>query len=825
MNLSALLLPLLAAPLLAAAPAAQGTRPAVPQPGSPAVPGAANQAPNQAARPGARPAPQGGGAAPAPIQAEGDLYILNFSESGDGALNLSQFVKLCQTATGRNFIVTDPVESQLKTVKVRMYGVKRIPKAEFYFFFQIMMFIHDFATIEVGPSHLSVTVIQSLTQPARGGQGGLKQRAVYVLPEELEQYADQPAVLITTVVTLPNTDVRNLTTSLRALQSDAQTQGMLSAGTSNSVVLTGFGSNIAALAKLLYVIDEASAQRDGPVPVFEKIDVEFASAEEVAELLEQLLEAGRNIVAAGQAQQQGVQTPRRGNQAETKILTDARTNSLIVMALEEDMPRIKNLVAQLDVDVIEPERNFHIYNLENVQADELADTLEDFLSDAQRVSTNNPANNTGGRVPTSSSSSSRDEVVVVPDQSTNSLLIAASKTRYQDVLELVRQLDRRQDQVLIETALIELTGNDFRDMGVELGLADIPSMATAAGGFGVTSFDLSSFEDTNGDGIPDSRIPNQQDGITAGILDGGDFGLPFLVRFFESKDNSNVLNVPSVLVNNNGSARVQITDSFPTTNVTGVGAGTQVTETFGEYVDAGITLEISPSIKASRYLRLNISLNVSNFLGVVTGSIPPPKTERNLTTVVNVPDGDTMVIGGIITDTKRESSDRVPFLADIPLIGWLFRRDSDTLDKTTLYFFVTPHILHDRDFADLAEMSYRKKLEASEIIGRSRLRVIDPSFGQGDDSGPDLDPFEIPIYESPDRGEISAEQAGLDAVERARLSRHGRESMEAARAEAEQAPTEPSPAEQDAPAAPDAAGADQPVEDAEPVETPPGELR
>jgi general secretion pathway protein D len=256
------------------------------------------------------------------------------------------------------------------------------------------------------------------------------------------------------------------------------------------------------------------------------------------------------------------------------------------MALPEEMPRIKDLVARLDVDVIEPERNFHVYKLQNVKAGELAEVLDEFLSGAERLS-GTPAGGTGGRPDGGggnqggggASARTSNEVVVVPDEMANALLIAANKTRYEEVLELVRQLDVRQDQVLIESALIELTGADFRDIGVEWAFAD----STGDGGFGVTGFGLSSLEDTDGDGAPDTRIPlSPTQGLVAGILSGDDVNLPLLLSAAQRTTGANVLNVPSVLVNNNGSARVVTLDQQPTTQVTASGAGNQTQENFAE---------------------------------------------------------------------------------------------------------------------------------------------------------------------------------------------------------------------------------------------------
>jgi general secretion pathway protein D len=594
-------------------------------------------------------------------------------------------------------------------------------------------------------------------------------------------------VLIRTVVHLPNTDVRQLVNSLRTVQTqNQQYDSMINAGQSNAIILTGFGSNVAATVKLLLLIDQASRIDEGVEPIFDVLKLEFAAPEDVADIIEQLLEARSK---ATQDLRRNLPVPAEGGgssgsraSTEAKILVDSRTSSLLIMAMPEDMPRIKDLVARLDVEVVEPERNYHIYNLSNVKAEELQKVLKDFLQDASRVT--DSAGATGGRAPGSASGSggSRgNEVVVIADAETNSLLIAASKTRYAEVLDLVRQLDKRQPQVLIETALIELTGDDARDIGIELGFADIPGVGDV-GGVGVTSFGLSSFVDSDNDGIPDQKVPSILNGMTGGIIDGDDFALPVLLRLFQARTNTNVLNIPSVLVNNNGKAIVTTKDEQPTTTITATGVGGTTQENFNGYQEAGITLTISPSISASRYLRLNVSLSVSAFTGTFSGAIPPPRITRELQTEVNVPDGDTMVIGGIITDNQSETRESTPWLGDLPILGPLFRRDTNSNKRTTLYFFVTPHILEDEDFADLAEISYRKKLAAAEVMGKRRMDMVDPKFSGTGDTGLGGG-FEIPLYRSPESGEVGSESVGLDAVRQSELLRDAKSSKAGAGAQ------------------------------------------
>ncbi|MDA1266107.1 MAG: hypothetical protein O2816_13585 [Planctomycetota bacterium] len=723
--------------------------------------------------------------APAPLVQDGEdppaiqelngEYILNFvePEGKDDGMNLARLVKACQQVTGIAFTYTDETHTFLASTTVRLIGTKTVPKEDFYNFFQILMVIHDFVCSEVGAKPISVIEITSLQT---GQRSNLRNGAVFVEPEQLGEYAHQPATLIMTVVNLEHADVRQIGNSLRAMITDPNTQQLIAAGNTNSLVLVGFGSSVVATAKLLEIVDQASEIAEIN-PVFEVIPLEYAAADEIASTVEELLDASTRVV------QQGARNAAQGatgaipqTATEAKIMVDPRTNSLLVMAMPEMLPGIKELVARLDVDVVERERSYHIYNLENVSADDLAGTLNDFLQDASRLEATRQAGN-AGNARAGGQGNQNSEFVVVPDEQTNSLLIAASRTRYQELKSLIERLDERQDQVLIETALIELSSRDFLDIGVELGLADIPGVGDQ-GGFGLTNFGLSSLSDTDNDGIPDTKVPNTANGITAGILDGDDFSLPILLQLIEEKRNSNVLNVPSVLVNNNGSATVTTIEEQPTTTITASGGlNGQTQENFAEYVEAGITMQISPSISASRYLRLGIFLEVSNFIGVVNGAIPPTRITRTLETTVNVPDGDTMVIGGIIVDNRTESETQIPFLGDLPIIGRLFERKSSTLDRTALYFFVTPHIMSDDSFGDLGNFSYKKKLDAANQIGFDRVRVIDENFGKGaEEIG--LTGFDVPLYTPPTRGETDAVEIGMDPIETGERLESGRAALE-----------------------------------------------
>jgi len=123
---------------------------------------------------------------------------------------------------------------------------------------------------------------------------------------------------------------------------------------------------------------------------------------------------------------------------------------------------------------------------------------------------------------------------------------------------------------------------------------------------------------------------------------------------------------------------------------------------------------------------LAISLDVSAFRGEATANAPPPKVTRKIETVVTLPDGATLWLGGIIRNDSTENDQGIPYLSDIPLIGWMFGSNSKTEIKTTLFFFCTPRILE--DFEELRDISEKGKARAADTIGLDRIRLIDPEF-------------------------------------------------------------------------------------------------
>jgi general secretion pathway protein D len=648
-------------------------------------------------------------------------------------MELTEFIKWAQEVTGRRFTFTG---TELQTGapganSISFLGTFRIKRdrfaEDFYSFFQTMLYIRGFAVVPRLEGDMELYEIVNITGP-RGRE--VTNGARYVTIEELPKYRSQTGVPILTTVPLKHTNATLATNSLRsffAITGSPQGGGALTlgnVGNNTAMLLQGFGPQVYAAVELLKLVDVPIEQ---PNLVIQVVPLTHQAPEELEPIMTDVLESRsrirQQILAEGGAQPG--QTPGGTGQPQLKVVVHSSQKALVLSGAAEQVREALELVARLDVPGQVLDGQASVINLKNVLAEDLLQTLRQFLrEDNQADQQAAPQGGAGAQA-----ARRTRQTVLEAHKESNALLVSAAGTKWKQIQSLIDKLDRRQPQVLIEAALVELTTGDLERFGIELGLIDIKENGDFTRGFGYTSFGQSSFEDTDDDNLPDTRLPdfdNPLQGITGGIISGGDFAVPLLINALATDDRANILSLPSVLVNNNESATVRTTESRPTQTQN---QGTATTQSgVGEPRDAGITLEISPTISPNNYVRLNISLEVSRFVGafdpnsVTGGGIT---LSRAITTQVTMPSDATMVIGGVIEDSESESDGGIPFLKDIPLLGILFRRSEKTTNKTNLYFFVTPTVLDEGDFQDLYHLSLNKKLEAQDYIGERRLRIID----------------------------------------------------------------------------------------------------
>jgi general secretion pathway protein D len=670
-------------------------------------------------------------------------------------LLLKQFIKIAEQITERTFIFSDQELAQVPDPKVTFLGVKKIKKANFFGFFQTILYIKGFACVPRGEEDTEIWEIIFMNGPKRSE---LTASVRYVTPDELVNYRNQTGVTVLTSIPVEHIQAVAAVNSLRPFfigAGAASPTGQLTfgnVGNAKAVLISGFAPQVYAAYQILKLVDLPV----DPVLLETRVQrLEHQAAEELEPLINEILSdrAGVRQQAGDPGAGQPVQT---GQPIRLKVLAHSTQNALLLSGTPEQIFEAVDLIAHLDVPVEAAGGDQHVVVLKNVLANDLRTTLNDFL---QADQTAEQQAQQGGQTP----ARRPRRTVVIAHEESNSLLISGTASKYAQLKKTIDQLDRRQPQVLIECALVELSIGQAQQLGVELGFIDIKESGDFTRGFGFTSFGLTTFEDTDDDGLPDTRLPdfeNPLQGLTGGIISNDDFAIPVIVNALASSDAANVLSMPSVVVNNNQEAEVRSEEIRPTQEIQQNTTGSQ--QGAGEDKSAGIELLISPSISTNNYLRLNLSLMISRFTTAfdpnsVTAGV---RTTREIKSQVTMPSGHTMVIGGVIQDVESEAEAGIPLLKDIPILGILFRTKTTERSKTNLYFFLTPHILDEADFSDLAELSFRKKLEAAEYIGHRRLQIVDRKWREQapetlEDSGATLEDldmkggFTMPVYQRP----------------------------------------------------------------------------
>ena len=290
--------------------------------------------------------------------------------------------------------------------------------------------------------------------------------------------------------------------------------------------------------------------------------------------------------------------------------------------------------------------------------------------------------------------------MVQPAPELNAVVLRGTAAAIAQVEGLVRDLDVRRPQVLIEAAIVEITGDQAEALGVQLGLG-AAAITTADGG--ATSFSTL--------GLPLRQLLASIGAPAAvGLLSNGvsgNFGIgdkfSVLVQALSQSSKANLLSTPSITTLDNEPAEIVVGQNVPfrtgsfASDSTNVGAFTTI-----ERKDVGITLRVVPSIRQGNTVRLEVGQEVSSLTGAVTGAADLITNRRAIQTTVLADDGGTIVLGGLISDDRQQVKSQVPVLGDLPVVGNLFKARNESRVKRTLFVFLRPTILRDRVQADAA---------------------------------------------------------------------------------------------------------------------------
>jgi len=303
-----------------------------------------------------------------------------------------------------------------------------------------------------------------------------------------------------------------------------------------------------------------------------------------------------------------------------------------------------------------------------------------------------PLGGQGEGNPASSASSFDRPLSLTSDSGTNSIIAVGEPRLLAQLESLLATIDVRQPQVLLEVMLVSLTEAQGLQLGVEIEkLTNIDStVIRLASLFGLSTAGAA------------GRVVGDAVGFTGTALNPGDFSL--VVRALQSMNNGRSLSAPQVLVNNNQQAVLSsvLQQPFASTNA----SSTVATTSFGGTQDAGTTLTIRPQIAEGDHLVLQYSVALSSFVGSSgSATLPPPRQQNTVQSTVTIPDGFTVVVGGLELETESKSVTQVPLLGDIPLVGELFKNRDTSRTKSRFFVFIRAGVLRSSSFEDLKYLS------------------------------------------------------------------------------------------------------------------------
>ncbi|KAB2823991.1 type II secretion system protein GspD [Aliivibrio finisterrensis] len=632
----------------------------------------------------------------------------DFSASFKGT-DIQEFISI----VGRNLektIIVDP--SVRGKVDVRSYDL--LNEEQYYQFFLSVLEVYGYAVVEMDNNILKVIKDKDA-----------KTSAVPVLGAKDNITGD---AVITRVIAVRNVSVRELSPLLRQLNDNAGAGNVVHYDPANIIMITGRAAVVNRLAEIIERVDQAGDKE------VEVVELKNASAAEMVRIVDALNKTtdAKNTPAFLQP----------------KLVADERTNSILISGDPKVRQRLKKLIKQLDVEMATKGNNQVVY-LRYAKAEDLVDVLKG-------VSDNLTAGNSSGSK--GRSPNNRSDVMISAHVDTNALVITAPPDVMRAMQDVIAQLDIRRAQVLIEALIVELAEGDGVNLGVQWGNLETGAMiqySNTGASIGAAMVGAEeakdkiteeSYWDSTNDKWESRKVTEEGDYTALASALGGVQGAAVsimmgdwaaLVTAVSSDSNSNILSSPSITVMDNGEASFIVGEEVPVLTGSASGANNDNPFQTVDRKEVGIKLKVVPQINEGDSVRLDIEQEVSNVLGA-NGAVDVRFAKRQLNTSVMVQDGQMLVLGGLIDERALESESKVPFLGDIPILGYLFKSTSTQVEKKNLMVFIKPTIIRDGMTADGITQRKYNYIRAEQLYSAEQgLKLMDdahipvlPKFGK-----------------------------------------------------------------------------------------------
>ncbi len=594
------------------------------------------------------------GAAPAqqPPQGQQQTTITPAFRDAD----LTQIIEAVSQITGKTFIVDPRVRAQVTILS----STPMSPEA-FYETFLSILQVHGFVAVPAGNS---IKIIPDANARQLPGDADL--------PERVNGSSDE---FITQVIAVRNVSAAQLVPVLRPLI--PQYGHLVAYPPSNMLIMSDRASNVSRMMRIIHRIDQGGDEE------IDIVRLENASASEIVRVV--------NALNQGPGQQAEAAS------VSARLVADDRTNSVLISGEKAQRLRLKTLVTHLDTP-LETGGDTRVRYLNYADAEQIAGKLKEQVTGITQAAPGQPAQ--GGP-----QAAAERNVTIWADKQTNALVVTAPPKIMRSIMGVVDKLDIRRLQVLVEAILVDISENKTAELGVNWAVANTDSDSTVPiGSFnqnvGGSSIGSIAAAISDPDNIDPSLLPS---GLTLGagrFLDSGtNFAL--LLRALRGDSNTNILQTPSIITLDNEEAEIKVAQEVPflTGSFTNTGVGNQQGQVNPfqtiQREEVGTILKITPQINEGDAVMLKIEQEDSSVAQGTSGAVDLITNKRTVTTTVLVDDGGVVVLGGLISDTARESENRVPILGSIPLIGELFKTRSGAKEKRNLMLFIRPTIIRD----------------------------------------------------------------------------------------------------------------------------------
>lgn len=556
--------------------------------------------------------------------------------------DISAFIGQVSDITGKSFVIDPRVKG-----KVNVLSNEPMDKKGVYELFLSVLRVHGYSALPAG----DVTLIVQQNEIKQQG-AGINSKA-----------GKNSQEVVTKVIAIKNTPALDLVPILRPLV--AKYGHLAGVRSANAIIISDHSRNIARIEQIINRLDTSG------VAELEVIQLKEAWVGNVVRMLQSL---DPSKVANGNS----------NNASRTagsiRVVADERSNRLIIKGEKSARARIRTLIKQLD----QPSYfsgSAQVLRLQYADAKKLADLLKGLLNEA-------PA---GGK----DAQKVKGKSAVHADEDLNALVVRAEPSLLKEIKSLVAELDVRRTQVLIEAAIVEVSGKIGDALGVQWASAENGKPVVGTN-FTEAGTSLASAVGS----VVTKTAPKIAAGLTLGAI-AGDSSKPsfaVLVQALAGESRNNLLSTPSIMTLDNQEAEIVVGQNVPFRTGSSTSSGGSSTNPFTtiKRQDIGVRLKVKPHVHDGDAVRLEVEATQESVTrDPIQGSSDIATDKSSIKTTILADNEGTVVLGGLIRDDIKEIESKVPLLGDIPLLGWLFKSKSVTKEKKNLMLFLRPTIIKD----------------------------------------------------------------------------------------------------------------------------------